>query len=117
MQAIPAFLLATAFSYFAAFVYAMLGKPALADMDPNVQKFFYFAMGVAFLFVAFFPVVSLLNFVLGCLYGFAAMGSFIGWPQKWMAYWKPAPEMGSGAGQAMMAGWDLACAVVFFSLC
>ena len=55
MQWVNAFLLATAFAYFACFVYTCMGKPALVDVNDNVQKVFYGLAFVVFLFVSLNP--------------------------------------------------------------
>jgi len=117
MQLINAFLLATAFAYAACFVYTIMGKPALVGVSNNVQVAFYgFAFGV-FIVSSMIPLVNWLNFLLGVLYSFACVGSFIGWPQRWKVYWTSAPNMGSAAGQIGMAFWDLAIAICFFMRC
>ncbi|GAG83967.1 unnamed protein product [marine sediment metagenome] len=60
--------------------------------------------------------LSIIYFILGIFYSFATVSSFIGWPQKWMAYWKTDPHEGSDTAQIAMALWDLALATAFFYL-
>jgi len=117
MQLINAFLLATAFAYLACFVYTVMGKPALVGVSNSVQMVFYLIAFAVFLFVSRNSGITALNLFLGVAYSFACVGSFIGFPQKWKAYWTSAPNMGSAAGQIGMAAWDLAIAICFFTRC
>lgn len=116
MILVQAFLLATAWCYLAAAFYTMLGKPAMVDIDKRIQISFYFFAFFALLFISYLPSIKILNHILGIIYGFGAVGSFIGWPQKWMAYWTLNPKLGSDAGQIGMAFWDLALSTSFFYL-
>ncbi len=116
MQLINAFLLATAIAYLACFVYTVMGKPALIGVSNGAQLVFYGLASVILAFVSLNPSITWLNFFLGVFYSFGTVGSFIGWPQKWKAYWTSAPNMGSAAGQIGMAFWDLALAICFFTL-
>ena len=116
MNCINAFLAATAYAYLACAVYTILGRPAMRDMSKISQLVFYLAACGVFLVVSSIPCPSLVYYALGVLYGFAALGSFIGYPQRWMAYWLPDPETGSAAGQIFMSIWDLAIAVSCFIL-
>ena len=116
MSLVEAFLLATSAAYLACFIYTAMGWPPLIGMGKRVQMVFYWIAFLIFVFVSWNTRVFALNFILGVFYGFAAMGSFIGWPQRWAAYWKDNPEEGSDAGQIGMALWDLALSVCFFYL-
>lgn len=116
MNCIYAFLTATAYAYLACAVYTILGKPALKDISNSIQVAFYFAAFSVFLIVSSLPCPQIVYRVLGVIYGVAAMGSFIGYPQRWMAYWLPNPEKGSAAGQVGMAFWDLAISVACLML-
>ena len=115
MNLVFAFILATAFAYLAAAVYAVLGKPALVDVDTRLQVGFYFGIFGILLYVSYNPGVWILNGFLGVFYGFATVASFTGL-QRWMAYWKPNPADGSGTAQIVMAIWDLTLAVAFLYL-
>jgi hypothetical protein len=114
MILVRAFLMSTSTAYLACCLYSTLGKPALSGVNKTLQEFFYLLMVVLIGFVAFMPSIQILNLVLGVVYAFASVGSFIGWPQVWMAYWKEYPEEGSDAGQIGMALWDLALSISFF---
>ena len=116
MDCINAFLLATAYAYLACAVYTVLNKPPLRDMSKVDQLVFYLVACGVFMIVSSLPCPALIYYALGVLYGFAALGSFIGYPQRWMAYWLPTPETGSAAGQVMMSAWDLMIAVALFML-
>ena len=116
MDLLRAFLAATAFAYLACLAYTVMGKPALANMPKNLQGLFYAFAFVVFLVVALYPIPQEVYWVLGALYGFAAVGSFIGYPSVWMAWWTANPKGGSAAGQIGMACWDLAIAVVFLMM-
>ena len=116
MNYIDAFLTATAYAYLACAVYTLLGKPALRDMSENSQLVFYLAAFCVFLSVPSMSLPSIVYHVLGVFYGFAALGSFIGYPQRWVAYWLPDPMVGSAAGQIGMAMWDLAISVACLML-
>ena len=116
MNYIYAYLTASAYAYLACAVYTVLGYPPLRDMTKINQLIFYVAAFGVFNAVIALPCPSLVYYVLGAFYGFAALGSFIGYPQRWMAYWLPVPEEGSAAGQTMMACWDLGIAVAFLLL-
>ena len=116
MKLINAFILATAWAYLACAIFTILGKPPLVNVSTRLQLIFYLGAFSVFSYVSVVPANRFLNLFLGGLYGFAAMGSFIGWPQKWCAYWKLSPEEGSAPQQVMMATWDLAVAVAFLSL-
>ena len=116
MNYINAFLAATAYAYLACAVYTVLNRPPLRDMSKTSQLVFYLAACGVFLSITVFPCPFAVYYVLGVLYGFAALGSFIGYPQRWMAYWLPDPMKGSAAGQIGMAAWDLAIAVACFTL-
>lgn len=116
MKLINAFILATAWSYLACAIFTLLGKPPMVNVSTRLQLIFYLGAFSVFSYVSVVPANRFLNLFLGGLYGFAAMGSFIGWPQKWSAYWTLNPEEGSAPQQVMMATWDLAVAVAFLSL-
>jgi len=111
-----AFIEATAFAYLACAVYKALGKPPLVGIDTRLQGAFYLGLFAILLYVSYNPGIWILNVLLGVFYGFGAVGSFIGYPQRWAAYWKDDPEEGSAAGQIGMAFWDLVLAVAFLSL-
>ena len=116
MDILRAFLVATAFAYLACLVYTLMGKPALANFPKNVQGLFYALAFVVFLVTALYSIPREIYWILGAVYGFAALGSFIGYPQVWMAYWTTNPKGGSAAGQIGMSLWDLAIAVVFLMM-
>ena len=113
MNPINAFLAATAFAYLACLVYTVMGKPPLANYGVSLQGVFYAVAFTVFLNAALYPFPSEVYWFLGALYGFAAMGSFIGWPQVWMAWWTANPKGSSAASAVGMAFWDLVIAVVF----
>lgn len=117
MQLHNAFLLATAFAYLACIVYTIQGKPPLVGVSEEVQMAFYLIAFGVLTFATMYTFPSWLNLVLGVVYSFGCAGSFIGWPQRWKAYWTFTPDLGSAAQQVMMAMWDLALAVCFFTLC
>ena len=111
MNLLDAFILASAVSYLACTFYCVLDRPAIDNVSKENQGVGYFAaFGVIILSLRF----SVLNLPLGFLYCFAAVGSFLGWPQKWMSYWMQDPKKGSGAQQVGMAAWDLLLAIAFF---
>jgi len=116
MNYIYAYLTASAYAYLACALYTLLGYPPMRDMSKSYQYIFYGAAFGIFNAVIAIPCPSLVYYVLGALYGFFALGSFIGYPQRWMAYWLPTPEKGSAAGQTFMAAWDLGIAVAFLML-
>ena len=116
MNLVCAFIAATAWAYLACAFYTALGKPPLVGVDVRLQTAFYICAFGVFLYVSYNPGVWILNLLLGAVYGFGALGSFIGYPQRWAAYWKEDPEEGSAAGQIGMAFWDLALAGAFLSL-
>lgn len=115
MKLIEAFLNATAFAYLASSLYAFLNRPALDGMQYNRQGVIY---GILFgaIYLSMKVEISIIYFILGIFYSFATVSSFIGWPQKWMAYWKTEPHEGSDTAQIGMAAWDLALSVSFFYL-
>ena len=114
MEFIDAFLLATAFAYFGCLIFTWLGKPPMANINELLQSVFYTLACMIFMLssIDFFP--QYVYAVLGVVYGIASVGSFIGYPQVWMAYWTSDPEKGSAAGQTGMAFYDLALAICFF---
>jgi len=114
MEFVDAFLLATAFAYFACLFCTLMGKSPLIGVDDKVQGILYGLASVIFVVVSIGPSISTLNFILGVFYGFSAVGSFIGWPQQWSAFWEDDPEEGSAAGQIGMAFWDLVIAICCF---
>lgn len=116
MILIRAFIFSTAWAYLACAFYALLRRPPLVDIDTRLQIAFYLCAFGVFLYVSYNQDVWVLNLLLGVLYGFFAVGSFIGYPQRWATYWKTDPAEGSDAGQIGMAFWDLALAVAFISL-
>jgi len=116
MSLVRTFIFATAWAYLACAFYTKLGKPPMIDVAIQVQVAFYLCAFGVFLYVSYYPYIMTLNLLLGVLYGFGAMGSFIGFPQRWSAYWRDDPEKGSAAGQIGMALWDLALAIAFLSL-
>ena len=111
MNLIDAFLTATAFVYLVAALYSYFGRPALDNILAVQQGFVYVGL---FCLIVLSLKYSVLNFPLGVLYCLSTGSSFIGWPQKWMSYWKADPHEGSGAQQVGMAAWDLLLAVAFF---
>lgn len=113
---IRAFIFATAWAYLICAIYASIGKPPLVDIDTRLQTAFYLCAFGVFIYISYNLGTWIMNLILGIFYSFGAMGSFIGYPQKWAAYWKSKPEEGSDAGQVGMALWDLALAVAFLSL-
>lgn len=116
LKLICAFIEATAWAYLACAVYMVLGKPALVGIDTRLQGAFYLFLFAVLLYVSHNPGIWILNKGLGIFYAFGAVGSFIGYPQVWMAYWKKDPEKGSDAAQIGMANWDLPLAVAFLYL-
>ena len=116
MNLINSFLLATAFCYVTCLAVTLIGAPPMTKWSKTQQSVFYISAFAVILFVVWNPSVTWLNFVLGIVYSFAAMTTFIGWPHTWKAYWTSNPGGGSAAQQVMMSAWDLALAVIFFSL-
>ena len=116
MNCINAFLAATAYAYLACAVYTILDRPALRGISKVNQLIFYLVAFCVFMLVSAVPCPPVAYYALGVLYSFASLGSFIGYPQRWMAYWIPDPMKGSAAGQIGMAAWDLAIAVTCFTL-
>jgi len=116
LNLVLAFIFATAWAYLACAVYTAIGRSPLVDIDTWLQAFFYLCCFGIFIYVAYNPGIWLLNLLLGILYCFLAMGSFIGYPQRWSSYWKPNSAESSSAAQIGMALWDLALAVAFISL-
>ena len=114
MEFVDSFLLATAWAYFGCLIFTGLGKPPMANVGAELQGLFYTFACMIFLLssIDFFP--QYVYAVLGAVYGFGSIGSFIGWPQVWMAYWTSDPEGGSAAGQIGMAFWDIMIAVFCF---
>ena len=117
MNTLNAFLVATAVCYFVAFIMTCSGKPPLASFGRTEQSLMYIVLFVLILGVVMNPYYIWLNLLLGLFYSFATVASFIGWPQVWMAYWTDNPRGSSATGQVLMAFWNLALAVGFFSLC
>lgn len=114
MNAIDAFMKATAWAYFGCVFLTILGRPPLAFIRADLQGVIYALFFITFRFASLDAFPQYIYAVLGVVYGFAAIGSFIGFPQVWMAYWTGAPEGGSAAGQIGMAAWDLALAICCF---
>lgn len=114
MAFIDAFLLATAGSYFWCLILTFLGKPPMANISLEFQGVFYLLAWIVFMFSSVDAFPQYVYAVLGFVYCFACIGSFIGFPQVWMAYWTSAPEGGSAAGQIGMSFWDLAIAIFCF---
>ena len=117
MNLINAFLVATAVCYLVAIIMTVFDKPPLVRVNKATQSFMYLASFAFILLVAFGYSVSLLNFLLGVYYCFATVGSFIGWPQVWGAYWTDNPRGGSASTQVAMSLWNLILSVIFFSFC
>ena len=111
MNLIDSFLLATAVTYLAATIFSMFGKPPLDGIPATTQSFVY--IGLFSLICLSFWVPSLNN-ILAFIYSFSTVSSFMGWPQKWMSYWKSDPHEGGGIQQVGMAAWDLLLAIAFF---
>lgn len=111
MTPLEAFLLATAAAYMAAALYSLLGHPSQQDISPRIQAAIYLTLGSLLTMVVLKTLPPLLVGVLGGLYGFLSVASFIGL-QKWYAYWKPKPEEGDATAQIGMGFWDLALATV-----
>ncbi len=116
MTPLAAFLHATAAAYIAAALYSLLGKPAQQDIPPQIQFFIYIGLGALLILATGGTLPPLAVGVLGWFYGFLSVATFIGWPQKWYAYWKNKPEEGSAAGQIAMGVWDLAIATALIYL-
>ncbi len=116
MSLVEAFLFATAAAYMAAALFSLLGNPPQQDIPPSIQAPIYFVLGSALTMAVLNTLPPLAVGILGGLYGFLSVSSFIGWPQKWYAYWKDRPADGSAAGQIAMGFWDLAISVCFFHL-
>ena len=115
MNLIEAFLNATAFAYLAAALYSFLGRPALDNIEFAIQGIIYSILFGA-IHISMKIEISIFYFLLAIFYSFATVSSFIGWPQKWMAYWKKDPHEGSDTAQIGMAAWDLALSISFFYL-
>lgn len=115
MKLIYAFLNATAFAYLAAALYAFLNKPALDKIQYSRQGIIYVIL-FGSIYLSMKVELSIIYFILGIFYSLATVSSFIGWPQKWMAYWKKEPREGSDAAQIFMSAWDLSLATLFFYL-
>ena len=112
---IESFLNATAFAYLAAATYSYLGKPAQEGIQ-NIRQVLIYCLLCAIILASMKIELRIIYFALGILYSFATVSSFIGWPQKWMAYWKKDPQEGSDISQIGMALWDLALSTAFFYL-
>ncbi len=112
MTPLEAFLLATAAAYMAAALFSLLGHPAQQDIPPQLQFFIYIGLGSLLVLSVGGTLPPLFIGALGGFYGFLSVASFIGWPQKWYAYWKPKPEEGDAVAQIGMGFWDLALATV-----
>jgi hypothetical protein len=117
MDVLNAFLVATAGCYLVAIVFVLFDKPPLVRVGKKPQILMYFLSFGLILLVAMGHTMSLLNFLLGLYYCFATVGSYIGWPQVWGAYWTDNPRGGSATGQIIMAMWNLVLSVIFFMLC
>jgi hypothetical protein len=120
MSLLEAFLMVTAFAYLACVFFTLVGKPPLFEIDDYQQAVFYF-LAFFVIWIVAAPPFSIswppqVYSLLGALYAFAAIGSFIGYPQRWMAYWRKNPEDGSDSGQIGMAFWDLAISISFLYL-
>ncbi len=114
MNVIDAFLMATAWAYLGCLSFTILGRPPMANIKKEFQGLFYTFAWIILLFSSIDIFPQYIYAVLGVVYSFASVGSFIGWPQAWMSYWTNDPERGSAPGQIGMACWDLALAVCFF---
>ncbi len=110
MTPLEAFLLATAAAYMAAALFSLLGKPAQQDVPPTMQFAIYLGLGCLLILSVSGTLPPLFVGALGWFYGFLSVSSFIGWPQKWFAYWKDRPHDGSDMAQIGMGFWDLALA-------
>ena len=101
----------------AAALYSLLGHPAQQGIHPYLQATIYILLGTLLTLTAMDTLPPLMVGALGWLYGFLCVASFIGWPQKWYAYWKPHPEEGDAAAQIGMGFWDLALAtaLIYFA--
>lgn len=114
LEFIDAFLLATAWAYFGCLIFTILGKPPMANIKKEYQGVFYTFAWITLMVASLDVFPRFVYAFLGVVYGIVTIGSFIGWPQVWMAYWTSDPEKGSAAGQIGMAFWDLAIAVFCF---
>lgn len=114
MELIDAFLLATSWAYFGCLIFTILEKPPMANIKDAHQGIFYAFACIIFMLSSVDVFPQYIYAVLGPVYGFASIGSFLGWPQVWMAYWTSDPEEGSAAEQIGMAFWDLTIALFFF---
>jgi len=114
MKFIDSFLLATAMAYLGCLVFTLRGKPPMVSIKPWLQGLFYVFAFMIFTAAGLDVFPQYVYAVLGVVYGIASVGSFIGYPQIWAAYWKEHPYQGSDAGQIGMAFWDLAIAVFCF---
>ena len=114
MNAIDAFLKATAWAYFGCALLTILGRPPLAFIRADLQGVIYALFFITLMLSSIDILPQYVYSFLGAVYGIVAVVSFLGWPQVWMAYWTGAPEKGSAAGQIGMAFWDLAIAVCCF---
>lgn len=114
MEFVNAFLMATAWAYLGCLIFTILGKPPMANIKEELQSLFYALAWIIFILSSIDVFPQYVYVFLGVGYGFASIGSFIGYPQIWMVYWREYPEQGSDAGQIGMAFWDLMIAVFFF---
>ena len=114
MEFIDAFLMATAWAYFGCVILTILGKPPMANIRKELQGIFYFFACLIFQAASVDIFPQYIYSILGIVYSIASLGSFIGYPQVWAAYWKENPEQGSDAAQIGMATWDLAIGVFCF---
>ena len=115
MNLIYAFLNATAFAYLALSLFSIIGRPAINGIQKNQQAIIY-AILFCIIYLSAKISISPIYYVLGIIYSFATISSFIGYPAIWMAYWKKIPSEGSDAGQIGMALWDLTLSISFFYL-
>ena len=104
MNTQKAFLLVTAAGYGFASVAALLGYPAMENVNPLIQAVGYAVQGVALAASAQYPGFKPLKYVLATVYGGLSVASFSG-IQKWKDY------AGGQPLQPAMALWDLAVGV------
>ena len=114
MEFIDAFLMATAWAYFGCLILTSLGKPPMANIKAEFQGLFYIFAWIIFMLSSVDAFPKYVYALLGVVYCFGSIGSFIGWPQVWMAYWTSDPKGGSAAAQIGMSFWDLMIAVFCF---
>jgi len=114
MNVVDAFLMATGWAYLGCLILTIFEKPPMANFKKRHQGLFYIFACTIFIAASRDIFPQYVYFLLGIVWSFATVGSFIGWPQAWMAYRPSPPEQGSAPGQIGMAFWEPAIAVFCF---